>query len=225
MRIRTLRACGWRAGLGRALGPLDGLAAADGPALLDANGPSRLHPEQRQQHEHHERDGDAAQASEDSGPISSRADGTADSRQNAPMTSATARPAPSPWAVATALGVVYVVWGSTYLGIAVMVRTLPPLVAAGFRYALSGAILLVAIAVWRRLRGEPGLRLTPTPIPVRGHHRHPAPARRERRCRPGGAVPRVGHRGPDHRHHPHLAGAVRGAGGRVNARAGWPSPA
>ena len=76
------------------------------------------------------------------------------------MTSATARPAPSPWAVATALGVVYVVWGSTYLGIAVMVRTLPPLVAAGFRYALSGAILLVAIAVWRRVRGEPGLRLT-----------------------------------------------------------------
>jgi drug/metabolite transporter (DMT)-like permease len=76
------------------------------------------------------------------------------------MTPATTRPAPSPWAVALALGIVYLVWGSTYLGIAVMVRTLPPLVAAGFRYALSGVILLVAIAVWRRLRGEPGLRLT-----------------------------------------------------------------
>lgn len=76
------------------------------------------------------------------------------------MTSATTRSAPSPLAVATALGIVYVVWGSTYLGIAVMVRTLPPLVAAGFRYAVSGAILLVAIAVWRRVRGEPGLHLT-----------------------------------------------------------------
>ena len=75
------------------------------------------------------------------------------------MTS-TGRSAPNPWAVATALGIVYLVWGSTYLGIAVMVRTLPPLVAAGFRYALSGTILLIAIAVWRKVRGEPGLRLT-----------------------------------------------------------------
>ncbi len=54
-----------------------------------------------------------------------------------------------------ALGIVYVIWGSTYLGIAVMVQTLPPLVAAGVRYSLAGVILLAALVVWHRLRGRP----------------------------------------------------------------------
>ncbi len=62
--------------------------------------------------------------------------------------------------MAGALGIVYVVWGSTYLGIAVMVQTLPPLISAGFRYAFSGTVLLVAIIAWRRLRGEPVPRPT-----------------------------------------------------------------
>jgi drug/metabolite transporter (DMT)-like permease len=57
------------------------------------------------------------------------------------------------WKVAAALGIVYVVWGSTYLGIAVMVETLPPLVAAGVRYTTAGVILLAALIVWSRLRG------------------------------------------------------------------------
>jgi drug/metabolite transporter (DMT)-like permease len=62
--------------------------------------------------------------------------------------------------VAGALLIVYVVWGSTYLGIAIMIQTLPPLVAAGVRYATAGVLLLAGIAIWNRLRGEPGERPT-----------------------------------------------------------------
>jgi drug/metabolite transporter (DMT)-like permease len=44
-------------------------------------------------------------------------------------------------AVAGALAVVYVVWGSTYLGIAVAIETLPPLLMAAARFLLAGALL------------------------------------------------------------------------------------
>jgi drug/metabolite transporter (DMT)-like permease len=47
-----------------------------------------------------------------------------------------------------ALAVVYVVWGSTYLGIKIAVDTIPPLIAAGSRF-LTAAILLAAILAWR----------------------------------------------------------------------------
>jgi drug/metabolite transporter (DMT)-like permease len=47
-----------------------------------------------------------------------------------------------------ALAVVYVVWGSTYLGIKVAVDTIPPLLAAGSRF-LSAALLLAVILAWR----------------------------------------------------------------------------
>jgi drug/metabolite transporter (DMT)-like permease len=50
---------------------------------------------------------------------------------------------------------VYVVWGSTYLAIAVMVQTLPPLVSAGIRYAFAGVVLLTVLVLWRRARGDP----------------------------------------------------------------------
>ena len=55
----------------------------------------------------------------------------------------------------TALGIVYVVWGSTYLGIAIMVQTLPPLLAAGARYAFAGFVLLTILVLWSRVRGHP----------------------------------------------------------------------
>ncbi len=48
-----------------------------------------------------------------------------------------------------ALGIVYVVWGSTYLAIAIAVQTLPPLFYSGVRFALAGLIL----AGWLALRG------------------------------------------------------------------------
>ncbi|HJQ74688.1 MAG TPA: EamA family transporter [Gaiellaceae bacterium] len=50
--------------------------------------------------------------------------------------------------VAIALGIVYVVWGSTYLAIAVADRTLPPLLMLSVRFALAGG-LLYAWSAWR----------------------------------------------------------------------------
>jgi len=59
---------------------------------------------------------------------------------------------PSTLAVAIALLIVYVVWGSTYLGIAIMIETLPPLLAAGVRYATAGILLLGALIAYARMR-------------------------------------------------------------------------
>ena len=59
---------------------------------------------------------------------------------------------PSTAAVAFALLIVYVVWGSTYFGIAVMIETLPPLLAAGVRYVVAGRA---------HARGARGLRSLP----------------------------------------------------------------
>ena len=44
--------------------------------------------------------------------------------------------------------IVYVVWGSTYLGIKIAVDTIPPLFAAGTRFG-TAAVLLAAILAWR----------------------------------------------------------------------------
>jgi drug/metabolite transporter (DMT)-like permease len=44
------------------------------------------------------------------------------------------------------LGVVYVVWGSTYLAIRILVETVPPLLGAGVRFTLAGAVLLGVLA-------------------------------------------------------------------------------
>lgn len=54
-----------------------------------------------------------------------------------------------------ALGTVYVVWGSTYLAIAIAVETLPPLFYSGVRFAVAGLIL----AGWLTLR-RVDLRIT-----------------------------------------------------------------
>ena len=43
--------------------------------------------------------------------------------------------------VAVALGIVYVVWGSTYLAIRVAVREMPPLVGMGSRFLMAGLLL------------------------------------------------------------------------------------
>ena len=51
--------------------------------------------------------------------------------------------------VVVALGTVYLVWGSTYLGIKYTVGGLPPLLAMGTRFLLAGAVLLIAVRVFR----------------------------------------------------------------------------
>jgi drug/metabolite transporter (DMT)-like permease len=60
-----------------------------------------------------------------------------------------------------ALWVVYIIWGSTYLGIELAGETMPPLFAAGVRFILAG-LLMVALVAWRR--GRRPLRLTPGEI-------------------------------------------------------------
>lgn len=65
---------------------------------------------------------------------------------------------PSTLAVAAALGTVYVIWGSTYLAIAYVVESMPPLLAAGARFTTAGLMLIsfvVAQDRWRAARGLP----------------------------------------------------------------------
>jgi drug/metabolite transporter (DMT)-like permease len=57
-----------------------------------------------------------------------------------------------------AFAIVYVVWGSTYLGIRVAVETIPPFVLAASRQLAAGALLL-ALVRWRG-RGAPRPALT-----------------------------------------------------------------
>jgi drug/metabolite transporter (DMT)-like permease len=66
----------------------------------------------------------------------------------------TTRP-PSRLAVGVALAIVYVIWGSTYLGIRVVAASLPAFGSAALRFGIAAVLLAVALAVlrgWRRLR-------------------------------------------------------------------------
>ena len=69
----------------------------------------------------------------------------------APAASAAPRAAAGPpgWQVWAALWVVYLVWGSTYLAIRVMVETLPPLLGAGTRFMTAGGLMLLFLAIRR----------------------------------------------------------------------------
>lgn len=46
-----------------------------------------------------------------------------------------------------AMATIYVVWGSTYLAIRIMVETMPPLLGAGVRFAAAGAIFWAVLRV------------------------------------------------------------------------------
>src|SRR3989442_3429369 len=48
-----------------------------------------------------------------------------------------------------ALGTVYLIWGSTYLGIELAGETIPPLFAVGTRF-VAAALLMLAFTAWRR---------------------------------------------------------------------------
>ncbi len=65
-------------------------------------------------------------------------------------------PRPPTVAIVVALGIVYIVWGSTYFAIAVMIDTLPPLLSAGVRYATAGVLMAgIVVANARLRRGTP----------------------------------------------------------------------
>jgi len=68
--------------------------------------------------------------------------------------SASARTGAATWA---ALTVVYLVWGSTYLAIRVLVRTTPPLLAMGVRFTTAGLLLAAFLAA----RHGPGVLRVP----------------------------------------------------------------
>jgi drug/metabolite transporter (DMT)-like permease len=68
------------------------------------------------------------------------------------VTPTAARRAPTA-ALVLALLVVYIVWGSTYLAIALVIETMPPLLSAGVRFVTAGVLMLgatLAIRRWRR---------------------------------------------------------------------------
>jgi drug/metabolite transporter (DMT)-like permease len=58
----------------------------------------------------------------------------------------------------TALATIYVVWGSTFLAIAVVVRDLPPFLSMAIRHLAAGAIVFAWVLVRRRDREPLGWR-------------------------------------------------------------------
>jgi len=64
---------------------------------------------------------------------------------------------PSRTALVVAFATIYLIWGSTYLGIRVAVETIPPFLMAGMRFLVAGSLLLA----FQRLRG---------PLRLRPHH-------------------------------------------------------
>ncbi|PPK67464.1 EamA family transporter [Actinokineospora auranticolor] len=59
-----------------------------------------------------------------------------------------------PWA---ALGVVYTVWGSTYLAVRFTVETMPPMLSSGSRFLVAGVVLTAGVLVFA---GRSALRMT-----------------------------------------------------------------
>lgn len=68
-----------------------------------------------------------------------------------------AKKGPSALALWGNLAIVYVIWGSTYFGIAIAIKTMPPFLMASVRFALAGLILIA----WDLLR-HPEARHLPT---------------------------------------------------------------
>jgi len=52
----------------------------------------------------------------------------------------------SPAAIALALGTIYLIWGSTYFGVRITDRTMPPLLMSSVRFAIAGAVLYAVTA-------------------------------------------------------------------------------
>ncbi|MFG2294814.1 EamA family transporter [Streptomyces sp. NPDC048603] len=88
---------------------------------------------------------------------------SAESSPEAPPAEATATGSAAPGSrkvtgtVWAALAIVYVVWGSTYLGIRIVVETIPPFLSAGIRFVTAG-LLLTALVAWRQ--GPAALRVS-----------------------------------------------------------------
>ncbi|MDP9399272.1 MAG: EamA family transporter, partial [Actinomycetota bacterium] len=76
-----------------------------------------------------------------------------------------ARPAAAPGRMWAALATVYVVWGSTYLAIRVLVQSAPPLLGMGTRFLVAGVVLAGLLAA---RRGPRTLRVRPRQLAAAG---------------------------------------------------------
>lgn len=71
-------------------------------------------------------------------------------------------PAPATWLVVMAFAAVYLIWGSTYLGIRIAIESIPPFLMAGARFLLAGSILYTV------------MRFSGLPRPALAHWKHAA---------------------------------------------------
>jgi drug/metabolite transporter (DMT)-like permease len=55
------------------------------------------------------------------------------------------------WLILAAFAAVYLIWGSTYLGIKYAIETLPPFLMAGIRFLIAGGLLYL----WAAIRKDP----------------------------------------------------------------------
>lgn len=74
------------------------------------------------------------------------------------MPSSAAKAPPSALALWANMAVIYVVWGSTYFGIAIAIESMPPFLMAAIRFAIAGVLLLA----WDLIR-NPAARRLPSP--------------------------------------------------------------
>ena len=83
--------------------------------------------------------------------------------QGAKRPTTTAKAAPAFGLVVMALVIVYVVWGSTYLAIRIVVEEAPPLTSMGLRYGTAalilGSVMLMRVETQASLFGYPALAL------------------------------------------------------------------
>jgi drug/metabolite transporter (DMT)-like permease len=66
------------------------------------------------------------------------------------MTALTETKHPSKALVIAAFAAVYIIWGSTYLGIKYAIETIPPILMASIRFFVAGSLLMI----WCMLKGE-----------------------------------------------------------------------
>ncbi len=71
---------------------------------------------------------------------------------------------PSRAAVILAFGLVYLFWGSTYLGIGIAVQTIPPALMCAVRFSIAGVVMLAACALMGKRILYSARQIAPTAV-------------------------------------------------------------
>ena len=66
---------------------------------------------------------------------------------------------PSRWTVVLAFGLVYLFWGSTYLGIDLAVQNIPPALMCGLRFSVAGVVMLAVCAAFTKVSAVCSMRV------------------------------------------------------------------